>query len=126
MTGWRIGFAAGPAALIQAMANIQSQSTSNPNSIAQVAAQAAFEGDQQCVQEMNTIYEKRQRFFAQGLNDLLGVTCLPPMGAFYCFPAFPKWIGQSTPFASDYVLADYLLNKSEFSHGSFTAFFCLR
>lgn len=112
MTGWRIGFAAGPAALIQAMANIQSQSTSNPNSIAQVAAQAAFEGDQQCVQEMNTIYEKRQCFFAQGLNDLLGVTCLPPMGAFYCFPAFPKWIGQSAPFASDYVLADYLLNKA--------------
>lgn len=112
MTGWRIGFAAGPADIIQAMANIQSQSTSNPNSIAQVAAQAAFEGDQQCVQEMNTLYEQRQRFFAQGLNDLPGVTCLPPMGAFYCFPTFSKWIGPSAPFTSDYVLADYLLNKA--------------
>jgi aspartate aminotransferase len=112
MTGWRIGFAAGPQVIIQAMANIQSQSTSNPNSIAQVAAQAAFEGDQHCVQEMNTIYEKRQHFFSQGLNALPGVTCLPPVGAFYCFPAFPEWIGETARFATDYVLANYLLNKA--------------
>jgi aspartate aminotransferase len=112
MTGWRIGFAAGPQELIQAMTNIQSQSTSNPNSIAQIAAQAALTGNQACVYKMNEIYQKRHSFFLQGLNQLPGVNCLAATGAFYCFPSFASFIGKNKAFHSDYALADYLLDKA--------------
>ncbi len=112
MTGWRIGYAAGPQEVIQAMANIQSQSTSNPNSIAQIAAKAALSGDQTCVHEMKTIYQQRHLFFSQGLNNIPGVNCLAAMGAFYCFPSFANFIGKDKAFRSDYALADYLLNEA--------------
>ena len=112
MTGWRIGYAAGPQEIIQAMANIQSQSTSNPNSIAQIAATAALTGDQTYVREMNETYQQRHRFFSQGLNDIPGVNCLSAMGAFYCFPSFANFIGKDKAFSSDYELADYLLNEA--------------
>ncbi|MES2142133.1 MAG: pyridoxal phosphate-dependent aminotransferase [Pseudomonadota bacterium] len=112
MTGWRIGYAAGPKKLIQAMANIQSQSTSNPNSIAQKAAQAALTGNQACVLEMNKIYEERHIFFSEGLNDIPGIKCLPAMGAFYSFPSFASFIGENKIFSNDYELADYLLKKA--------------
>jgi aspartate aminotransferase len=113
MTGWRIGYAAGPKEIIQAMSNIQSQSTSNPNSIAQIAAQAALSGDQSCVRKMNEIYQKRHTFFLAGLNAIPGISCLPAMGAFYCFPSFESFIGENKAFSSDYALADYLLNKAD-------------
>ncbi|MES2997720.1 MAG: pyridoxal phosphate-dependent aminotransferase [Pseudomonadota bacterium] len=113
MTGWRIGYAAGPKEIIQAMANIQSQSTSNPNSIAQSAAQAALTGDQNCVRKMNEEYRKRHDFFSKGLNDIPGINCLPAMGAFYCFPSFANFIGTNKPFIDDYTLADYLLNEAD-------------
>lgn len=113
MTGWRIGYAAGPKECIRAMTTIQSQSTSNPNAIAQVAAQAALTGNQDCVSEMNKIYQQKHQFFSQGLNDIPGVTCLTPKGAFYCFPSFEDFIGEGKVFSSDYELADYLLNKAD-------------
>jgi aspartate aminotransferase len=76
MTGWRIGYAAGPAALIAAMDNIQSQSTSNPTSISQVAAETALNGDQGCIQPMLTAFKERQRFVVDGLNASPGLKCV--------------------------------------------------
>ena len=112
MTGWRIGYAAGPKEVIRAMANIQSQSTSNPNSIAQFAAIAALTGNQDCIQDMNKIYYQRHTLLLEGLQQISGVHCLPAQGAFYSFPSFHAFIGSNRPFASDYELADYLLNKA--------------
>lgn len=112
MTGWRIGYAAGPKKIIKAMANIQSQSTSNPNSIAQIAAKAALMGDQSCIHKMNEIYKERHSFFLEGLNNIPGIKCLPAMGAFYCFPSFENLIGENKLFSNDYKLADYLLQKA--------------
>lgn len=112
MTGWRIGYAAGPKKVICAMANLQSQSTSNPNSIAQFAAVAALTGNQDCVQQMNKIYHQRHHFFSAELNQIPGVHCLSAQGAFYSFPSFHAFIGDNKKFASDYELADYLLNKA--------------
>ena len=112
MTGWRIGYAAGPKEVIAAMANIQSQSTSNPNSIAQFAATSALTGNQDCVRQMNEIYRQRHDFFSAELNKIPGVTCLAAQGAFYSFPFFDAFIGTNKAFASDHELADYLLNKA--------------
>lgn len=112
MTGWRIGYAAGPAEVIHAMANMQSQSTSNPNSIAQYAAMAALTGNQSCVHAMNKIYHQRHTLLIEGLEQIPGVQCLPAQGAFYSFPSFHTFIGNNHPFASDHELADYLLNKA--------------
>ncbi len=86
MTGWRIGYAGGPARLIGAMKNVQSQSTSNPTSIAQAAAVVALTGDQQCVRDMCSAFEQRARQVVDGLNAIPGVDCLMPDGTFYCFP----------------------------------------
>ncbi len=86
MTGWRIGWACGPAKLITAMADIQSQSTSNPNSIAQVAAEVALSGDQTCVTEMVKAFKARHDALVADLNTVPGVRCLPGDGTFYAFP----------------------------------------
>ncbi len=86
MTGWRIGYAAGPAPLIAAMKKIQSQSTSNPASISQAASVAALNGDQSCVQEMLAAFERRHAFVVERLNAIDGVSCLPSDGTFYSFP----------------------------------------
>ena len=86
MTGWRIGYAGGPADLIKAMKKVQSQSTSGACSIAQAAAQAALEGDQQCVADMTTAFKERHDWLLAALNALPGVTCLPSDGTFYAFP----------------------------------------
>ncbi len=86
MTGWRIGYAAGPASLIDAMLTVQSQSTSNPCSIAQAAARAALLEDQSSVPEMVTAFERRRDYVVAALNELPGVHCLKPDGAFYCLP----------------------------------------
>ena len=90
MTGWRIGYAAGPQALIGAMKKIQSQSTSNPTSIAQVAAQAALEGSQECVKEMVIAFKERHDYMVKALNDIGGIECLAGDGTFYLFPDFSK------------------------------------
>lgn len=85
MTGWRIGYCAGPAHIITAMEKVQSQSTSNPTSISQVAAQAALDGDQGCITPMLEAFRLRHRFIVDGLNTLNGVKCLDAGGAFYAF-----------------------------------------
>uniref|UniRef100_UPI00260ABA6E pyridoxal phosphate-dependent aminotransferase n=1 Tax=uncultured Lentibacter sp. TaxID=1659309 RepID=UPI00260ABA6E len=88
MTGWRIGYAAGPAALIGSMKKIQSQSTSNPTSVAQVAAQAALDGDQECVKNMVKVFKQRHDYMVEALNAIDGIECLKGDGTFYLFPDF--------------------------------------
>ncbi len=86
MTGWRIGYAGGPAHVIKAMKTIQSQITSNPCSVSQVAAQAALDGDQLCVTTMKNAYKERSDFIVQALNDIPGFECREGEGAFYAYP----------------------------------------
>ncbi|RMF75069.1 MAG: pyridoxal phosphate-dependent aminotransferase [Planctomycetota bacterium] len=86
MTGWRLGFAAGPKDVIQAMARLQGQSTSGPASFVQTASAAALRGDQTCVDEMRAAYRRRGLLMSRGLDALPGVRCGEPQGAFYCFP----------------------------------------
>ncbi|NJM32422.1 MAG: pyridoxal phosphate-dependent aminotransferase [Limnobacter sp.] len=85
MTGWRIGFAAGPAKLIATMTNLQSQSTSNPTSISQVAATEALAGDQSCLKPMVQAFRERNEYVTQAINAIPGLRCLKAEGAFYCF-----------------------------------------
>ena len=112
MTGWRIGYAAGPAKLIGAMKKIQSQSTSNPTSIAQVAAQAALEGPQDCVAEMVTAFRERHNYVVSTLNTIPGVECIEADGTFYAFPSFQQIIDNDSRFEDDIALAEFLLNEA--------------
>jgi aspartate aminotransferase len=112
MTGWRIGYAGGPADLIRAMKKIQSQSTSNPTSISQVAAQAALEGDQSCIRPMLTAFKERHDFVVAALNRIPGITCLPADGTFYCFPHVQPVIGKLDGVGNDVELAEYLLDRA--------------
>jgi len=95
MTGWRIGFAAGPKDVIKAMANIQSQSTSNPASISQKAALEALRGPQDFLPVMNAEFDKRRKYMVERLNKMKGVSCKLPVGAFYAFPNVSKLYGRS-------------------------------
>ena len=95
MTGWRIGYSAGPMDVLQGVANLQSQSTSNPCSIAQYAALAAITGEQGFISKMVKAYDERRRFLHQHLNALSGVQCLEPKGAFYAFPRVSGFYGKS-------------------------------
>ncbi len=97
MTGWRIGYAGGPAELIKAMSKIQSQSTSNPNSIAQAAAVAALNGDQSFLGPRNESFKNRRDMVVDMLNAADGIECLKPEGAFYVFPSCAGCIGKTTP-----------------------------
>ncbi len=112
MTGWRIGYAAGPRALIRAMKTIQSQSTSNPTSIAQVAAQAGLEGDQGCVREMVSAFEQRHQYVAERLGRLNGVRYRPAEGTFYAFPDLGEAMSGIDGVTNDIELAEYLLNEA--------------
>ncbi len=85
MTGWRIGYCGGPSHIITAMENIQSQSTSNPSSISQAAAEAALNGDQSCMNPMRLAFKERNAFVTEQLNQMNGVHCLSSEGAFYAF-----------------------------------------
>jgi aspartate aminotransferase len=111
MTGWRIGYAAGPEWLVKAMKKVQSQSTSNPTSISQVAAEAALNGDQGCIQEMLGAFKQRHDFVVEELNRIKGVTCLPSQGAFYSFPDMREAISSLDGINDDVELAEYLLNE---------------
>jgi aspartate aminotransferase len=111
MTGWRIGYCGGPAELINAMSIVQSQSTSNPSSIAQYASVAALNGDQSCVREMNKHYQQRHDFLVAGLNDLPGITCLAGAGTFYSFANVGKAI-QTLGLGDDQAFAEHLLNTT--------------
>jgi aspartate aminotransferase len=112
MTGWRIGYAGGPAELIGAMKKIQSQSTSNPTSISQVAAQAALEGDQACIAPMLEAFHQRHDHVVARLNRLRGVRCLPAQGTFYAFPDVRELIAGHESIDSDVALAEWLLNEA--------------
>jgi aspartate aminotransferase len=101
MTGWRIGYAAGPAEVIGAMTRIQDQSTSNPTSIAQRAAVAALAGPQEVVAEMREAFHKRRDVLVNGLNSLPGVKCPLPGGAFYAFPDMSGWLKGDIKNADD-------------------------
>jgi aspartate aminotransferase len=96
MTGWRIGFAGGPAALIKAMDKLQSQSTSNPNSIAQAAAIEALTGQQDTVEEMRKVFEQRRDLVVEMLNRAPGINCSTPDGAFYVYPSIHGCIGKTS------------------------------
>jgi aspartate aminotransferase len=112
MTGWRIGYAAGPENLIKAMKKIQSQSTSNPTSISQVAAEAALNGDQSCVKTMLTAFQERHEYVNQRLNAIEGITCLPSDGTFYAFPDVSGFIEKIKGINDDMELSEYLIEKA--------------
>ena len=115
MTGWRIGYAAGPNALIAAMTTVQSQSTSNPTSLAQKAAVAALQQGGPFIKEMVAEFDKRRRFMVERLNKISGIRCLMPNGAFYAFPHIGRLIGRRAPdgpVASATALAAYLLQEA--------------
>ncbi len=117
MTGWRIGYAGGPEHIITAMENVQSQSTSNPTSISQVAAEAALNGDQGCLAPMLKAFRERHIFVVDALNKIPGVHCLTSGGAFYAFPdvrpAIAKLHQRGTiKAATDVALSEYLLEQA--------------
>lgn len=112
MTGWRIGYAGGPATLIQAMKKVQSQSTSNPTSISQVAAEAALNGDQSCIQQMLKAFKERHDYVVERLNHIRGVNCIASQGAFYSFPDMSGAI-DAVGIQDDVQFAEYLLNEAE-------------
>jgi len=112
MTGWRIGYVGGPESLVSAMNKIQSQSTSNPTSIAQVAAQAALEGKQDYIKKSTKIFKQRHDFVLEKLNNLNGVNCEPCDGTFYIFPDFNEAMKTMHDIKNDIELAEMFLEKS--------------
>ena len=112
MTGWRIGYAGGPASVIQAMKKIQSQSTSNPASPSQAAATEALNGDQSCIAPMLAAFKQRHDYLVKALNDLPGVRCAEADGTFYAFPDFSGAIARLDGVDDDLSLAEYLLNEA--------------
>jgi aspartate aminotransferase len=112
MTGWRIGYAAGPEKAIAAMKNVQSQSTSNPCSISQAAAAAALNGPQDCVGEMVKAFKARHDYLVDALNGINGVHCLQGDGTFYAFPNFSQAIANLPGIENDIDLAEHLLAES--------------
>ena len=124
MTGWRIGFAGGPAPLIKAIAKLQSQSTSNPCSIAQAAAVAALTGDQSFLKDRAAAFQTRRDLVVGMLNEIDGMHCPTPEGAFYVYPEFSALIGKTTPkgkvIATDEDMIGYFLDDARVAavHGA--------
>ena len=112
MTGWRIGYAAGPESIIKAMKKVQSQSTSNPTSISQVAAEAALNGDQTCLKPMLSAFKERHEYVYQRLNAIDGISCLPSDGTFYSFPDVRGFIDKLDGVNDDLELSEYLIEKA--------------
>ena len=112
MTGWRIGYAGGPAELIGAMTTVQSQSTSTPCSVSQAAAQAALDGDQGPVREMCAAYKHRHDYIVAALNEIAGVHCRPGEGAFYVFPRVQDAL-ERLDLADDTALAEKLITEAD-------------
>ncbi|MBW7995427.1 MAG: pyridoxal phosphate-dependent aminotransferase [Candidatus Glassbacteria bacterium] len=115
MTGWRIGYAAGPLDVIKGMGKLQSQETSNPTSISQVAALEALQGPQDSVAMMVRAFDERRKYLVGRLNSIDGVSCIMPRGAFYAFPDFSAYHGRSADgkkIGGSVGLSDYLLEKS--------------
>jgi aspartate aminotransferase len=115
MTGWRIGYAAGPEEIVAAINKIQSQNTSNPTSISQKAALEAISGDQSVVEKMVREFQKRRNVIVDALNDIPGVRCFSPEGAFYAFPNVSNIYGRSykgNKITNSAKLIDYLLDEA--------------
>ena len=117
MTGWRIGFGTGPVELIKAMSKLQSQSTSSPNSIAQHAALAALDGPLDFIAENREVFARRRALVCEALNDIDGIDCPHPDGAFYVYPSIAKLIGKKRPdgmvIETDSDFVSYLLEAGE-------------
>lgn len=129
MTGWRIGYCGGPENIITAMENIQSQSTSNPTSISQVAAETALNGDQSCMRPMIAAFRERNQFITDRLNAIPGFQCLLSGGAFYAFvdtnPAIQNLKSQGLiANANDIDFSEYLLEKAGVAVVPGSAFGC--
>ena len=112
MTGWRIGYLAGPADLVAAMRKVQGQSTSCPSSVSQAAAVAALSGPQDCIREMRESFRQRYGYLYQALNEIPGVTCPECEGAFYAFPSFEAVIERLDEVRDDIELATWLLENA--------------
>ena len=113
MTGWRIGYLAGPSSLVKAAQKIQSQSTSNPSSVSQYAAMAALNGDQTYIRESTAIFKQRHDFVLAGLNSIDGVDCTASDGTFYSFPNMQGVIDRLDGINNDIELGEYLLEQAE-------------
>ena len=116
MTGWRIGYAAGPDPIIKAMGDIQSQSTSNPTSIAQKAAVGALRGGEAFIQQMVKELDIRRKAIVAGLNRITGIHCPMPAGAFYAFPNIGELLGrrfQGQSLATPFALANFFLKEAQ-------------
>jgi len=124
MTGWRIGYAAGPAKLIAAMRKIQSQSTSNPTSISQYAAVEAISGDQSCIDTMLVEFKKRHDFVVKELNTFEGVECISTDGTFYVFPKVEALFDKLDGINNDLDFAEYLIEKAGVALVPGSAFGC--
>lgn len=111
MTGWRIGYAAGPADIIKAMKKIQSQSTSNPCSISQAAAVAALNGDQSCIQTMLKAFKERHDFVVKSVNATPNMHCTPSDGTFYSFVNIQPFIDSRSDLSTDVEVANLLLDQ---------------
>ncbi len=112
MTGWRIGYAAGPKEIIKAIRKIQSQSTSNPSSISQAAAVEALNGSQEFIKKRADAFKERRDFVVNSLNKIKGINCLKPNGAFYVFPSCKKLLNKKTKLKNDKDFVEKLLENS--------------
>ncbi len=112
MTGWRIGYAAGPKNIIKAIGKIQSQSTSNPSSISQAAAVEALNGKQDFIKKRSNAFKQRRDFVVKSLNNIKGISCLKPNGAFYVFPSCKGLLNKKTKLKTDTDFVQKLLEKS--------------
>ena len=112
MTGWRIGYAAGPVEIIKAISKIQSQSTSNPSSISQAAAVEALNGTQDFIKTRADSFKERRNFVVDSLNNIKGITCLKPEGAFYVFPSCKGLLNKKTKLKSDTEFVQKLLEQA--------------
>ena len=112
MTGWRIGYAAGPKDVIKAIGKIQSQSTSNPSSISQAAAVEALNGNQGFIKKRSKAFKERRDFVVKSLNKIKGINCLTPNGAFYVFPSCKGLLNKKTKLKTDTEFVQKLLEKS--------------
>jgi len=127
MTGWRIGFTCAPEDVIEAMSTIQGQSTTNAATVSQAAALAAITSPQDEVEKMRLAFDKRRQLMVRLLNDIPGVTCLAPDGAFYAFPDVSSFNGKKTPsgvvIKDDLALCDYLIKEGKIAVVPGSAFY---
>jgi len=118
MTGWRIGYAAGPEDIIKGMSKIQGHSTSNPNSIAQKASVEALNGKQDTIEEMRKSFDERRKYMVKRLNDIEGISCIRPAGAFYAFPNVSRILERGIEYngkriSNSFDLSNFILKKAE-------------